>query len=175
MRVLVIILTFLAAQIGHAEGTDVVFSDYDDSLTLSGTNPYGAHIFEGPIRVQGNLRFKFDMGSDGKPVDIMFAHFSPDDNSLTRLPNVVSGPLVGDADMISLEPASKALEMAFGKKKASELKNGTELTLEIPVSVEINKLLTGGQCDSRAYWTTKFSVSRLDRAVFKIARNTHGC
>ena len=174
MKLFPIVLFVLVAHSVQAGNTDIAFSDYDRSLKLTGVNAYGAHVFEGLIKIQGNLRLRVFFGDDGEPGDV-YASFFPNEESLNRLPNVISGEMRGYANIISLEPAENALDVAHEEIENLKQNGESGVIFEIPVSLDLYELLTGGQCDQRAYWTTKFTLMKLKQPIFKIAMDQNGC
>lgn len=161
-KILFTILVLMFIAVAYSADKNVIFSKYDSALNYVSVNKYGAYVFSGDIEVTGTLIFTFDMGSSSQAVDVLFARFVPDQESLKRLPVVIGGTNPGPIRYISLESAETALVYVFGKEKAGQLKHGNGAKVSVPVTVRLMKLLTGVESDSRTYWSTSFTARRIE-------------
>ncbi len=169
----VILLSLSAA--AYSGDEEAKFSVHDPALKYESVNKYGAYVFAGDIEVTGTLIFTFDLDDPEHAVDVMYARFVPDSASLKRLPSVTAGPHPGAIEYISLESANDALVSIFGQKEGERLKHGKGDEVRVSVSVRLKNLLTGIECDSRTYWSTVFTVNRVDGMLDVATESPHGC
>lgn len=120
--------------------------------------------------------FELDNDGTGHAAGVNTALLVPDAISLKLLPTVVAGYYPKPIDHVALEPADKVLESVYGKKKALLLLQGNELTISAPVEIELKEYRVSIECDSRAYWSTSFSIKPISRKATMVGvKAPHGC
>lgn len=164
MKKTLAIFLFVLATSAYSEDRAMNLSSYNPALKMDSIDESESIAkFSGKITITGEIFFIFDGDDQRHAVDINFAHFVPDDESRGQLPSVVAGFYPGVIRHISLEPANSALEFVYGKEMAEQLKHGSELVVSTPVQVELRNFIVSIECDSRAYWTTSFSLKPMPK------------
>jgi len=154
------------------------FSRYSPELKLVTVDDNGAiATFKGPLVTTGTVLFIFEPDEQGRRMaGIAAANFFPDKHSRSQLPSVIDGPHPSPLKFVSLEPPEKALEQVVGNKLANQMLYGRKSVIRRSVKVVFHDYIASIDCDSRNYFSTKWSVTPLFNSQLAYrGPQAHGC
>jgi len=149
MKILIVIFCSALAFNALADET-IVFSTYAKSLHSKSLHANDSEVkfstkvaqFSGTVKLTGVVNIDYER-------DV--AYFYPDDDSLKKLPNIVGGVRIQNAEVISISEGKKVLNQLFTKRAILDLLVQMRPDFESSATVSIKNIKVflgcGGQYD----------------------------